>query len=521
MLIPALIALATSAAAIEVTLAPDKDLPIAYPGEPIIIQLLSDHDERVEGYLTLTGPANDSRTFGPIALWANEERWVILDDFGQAFGVYDAELALNGTVVWSGQFARTHSPRPSVAGPVSVAVSSATLYRPSVMDHTPLRTAVLPQSSRMARSDYVVQMIEAAVESIVIMGAEPTFDAVATNAVKAGYEVGGLSKVVFTDRLAPNVISSLAEGYDAVVIPMGGMVREGFVTDELIATTCLNATLRGARFVGPLPGADANGGEAFVFLSRSGEWMLWAWNAIAPTKIDIDFTVLDSVQFHDALGNPLATAEISGQSPWNALCVTGKGGRILRTAAEERASTIARALTELTGANEEIPSDLHDIAASLSGLDDPTVNRFAFFGLIRALPELEQGRALGSIPIAPATRGAALIAALSRSLAVLEQENGAPFLEPLHETIARCVEFRDNFADHARSPRGQWLIGEVDRLLAEARWLDSIARPIEADAVASIAEWRARSLSAHVANVQPEPESDPTPALEEEEGNDQ
>jgi hypothetical protein len=96
---------------------------------------------------------------------------------------------------------------------------------------------------------------------------------------------------------------------------------------------------------------------------------------------------------------------------------------------------------------------------------------------------------------------------LARGLAVVEHEAGDAFLEPLQETLARCGEYQSLYltstggAADARE-RGDWLLEEVNALTAEARQLAKRGRTIEADAVAAIAEWRARALS-HASKAKP------------------
>ena len=91
------------------------------------------------------------------------------------------------------------------------------------------------------------------------------------------------------------------------------------------------------------------------------------------------------------------------------------------------------------------------------------------------------------------------LARLSRTLCRLEGARGATFIEPIQDTLARCDEFVSAYLTGATATpqaraRGDWLVGEVRRLMDEVEWLLAAGAKAEADAVAALAEWRARGL---------------------------
>jgi hypothetical protein len=98
-----------------------------------------------------------------------------------------------------------------------------------------------------------------------------------------------------------------------------------------------------------------------------------------------------------------------------------------------------------------------------------------------------------------ATTTLARLARLARTLCQLEAVIGVSFLEPLQDTLARCKEFQSMYltgvtATPQARQRGDRLVAEVRRLMDEAEALAQLDRRIEADAVAALAEWRARGL---------------------------
>ena len=162
------------------------------------------------------------------------------------------------------------------------------------------------------------------------------------------------------------------------------------------------------------------------------------------------------------------------------------------------------------------PSSVPELAAGLNALaaGEPTADpRYVFFAAVRALPQIEAAWGRGELSRRAAVPIIAGLGRVARALCTLEQERGEPFLEPLHETLARCAEFQSLYLTGSGSARGQqeradWIMDEVSRLMADARALAERGRPIEADAVAALAEWRARALQ-YAADAAPLSQPDP------------
>jgi hypothetical protein len=171
------------------------------------------------------------------------------------------------------------------------------------------------------------------------------------------------------------------------------------------------------------------------------------------------------------------------------------------------------ALAAVEGVEHIAPAQVLASLEPVRLYDSGSQARFSFLGLIRTLPELEAAWHRGELPRASAVPAIAALARTARALCALEQERGEPFLEPLHETLARCAEFQSLYLTGTASARGpqeraDWILDEVGRLMEEARELAAAGRGIEADAVAALAEWRARALQ-YAADAAPLSAPDP------------
>jgi LysM repeat protein len=122
-------------------------------------------------------------------------------------------------------------------------------------------------------------------------------------------------------------------------------------------------------------------------------------------------------------------------------------------------------------------------------------DRAAFLALLRFFPLIEMQWHAGLIPEGVATAAIADLAGLARALCFNQAVTGEPFLAPLRNCLDKCEEYRALYLTGSEArPRGDWLLDEVLRLMNEAESLMQSGRPIEANAVAALAEWRARAL---------------------------
>ena len=127
-----------------------------------------------------------------------------------------------------------------------------------------------------------------------------------------------------------------------------------------------------------------------------------------------------------------------------------------------------------------------------------TTFRAPFLSIIQQFPMLEEKYHAGDIPQNIAIPLIAQLAQIARLIAALEQYTGEPFLESPSTTLAKCNNFLADYLsrgipqeDHSREST---LLAEINRLITEAKDLDSRGLTTEATAVATIAEWRARAL---------------------------
>lgn len=244
--------------------------------------------------------------------------------------------------------------------------------------------------------------------------------------------------------------------------------------------------------------------EAHLF-RRADQWLLVLWRN-EPGAVEIPARTSQGIRAYDANGNPtkLPPREpgsfINVQADGSPLYLAGRGGALLPFAAAQAARREAQWLMQMYPVAERLPSDLIQLVASIAEENiDPKKERERFLALVRALPYLERRWHSGSLPSSVAVPAIASIARMLRALCVIEQQRGEPFLEPLQDTLAFCSHQQALYLTQSTAPpegraRGDWLMSEVKRLTGQARELDMAERTIEAAAVASLAEWRARAL---------------------------
>jgi hypothetical protein len=133
--------------------------------------------------------------------------------------------------------------------------------------------------------------------------------------------------------------------------------------------------------------------------------------------------------------------------------------------------------------------------------------RAEFFTLLRALPTLEEAWHAGTLQKSSVVPAIASIERLVLRLAALEQSLGIPFVEPIEETLDRCAEQQAIYLTATVGPgasaeRGERLLMHISSLISQARTFHAQGRLIEGDAIAALAEWRARAL-VHASKARP------------------
>lgn len=259
--------------------------------------------------------------------------------------------------------------------------------------------------------------------------------------------------------------------------------------------------LEGAVYVGELNLLSTV--HAIVF-RRDAAWVIGSWTTGPSDEVVLPLGTVSELRLTDALNNPLPVPPVTkgavtlsaGSEPFY---LSGRGGDVLLQAALCRVRKEAGEFTARAEFQGAFPAEVADLVASFVDFAGELPERLDFFALLRLFPFLEKRWHEGTIPSAAAVPAMASLGRIARSLCVIEQEKGEPFLEPLSKTLAQCSEYQTLYLTNAAnasaaSERGEWLLAEVSRLTGEAEELALRGRPIEAGALAALAEWRARAM---------------------------
>ena len=258
---------------------------------------------------------------------------------------------------------------------------------------------------------------------------------------------------------------------------------------------------RGNAYVGALP----SGENVQALLFRNGaEWFLAVWREQGEATITIPVDGAVRMELSDALGNAVALPEINngaidlpaGIEP---LYLTGNGGIILGKAALQQAEQTAGSVLASPELSEQLPQGIVELVRHIMTEPKGAGSRRRFLELLRVLPLLEEQWHAHKLPKHIAVPAIAKLAALARTLCLVEEERGEHFLEPLSDMLSRAEELQSLYLTGSAGTaqareRGDWILGEVRRLIDEAEALEKADRKIEAAAVAALAEWRAHCL---------------------------
>ena len=297
--------------------------------------------------------------------------------------------------------------------------------------------------------------------------------------------------------------------YPSRIVIAHNALFDASITDHFARVAALARVLPDGRYIGRLPSGEA-AVQGAVFLLDSdtevADWMVVA-EATGADAVPFSWPPEWAVKFalRDGYNNPLPSpAEQEGARAINigpeGIFIFGVGGRLPLLVAHAAVARTAQEILADEALVAALPAPTQEAVNTIAqaGPDDSV--RDAFFMLLRSLPELERETRGGTIAQADAVPAVAAVARLARLQAVWAQEKGDEFLEPLSVTLARAAEFKSRYltggGPSGASPHGDWLAGEVSRLVAVARELAEAKRSVEADAVAALAEWRARSLTA-------------------------
>jgi len=312
-------------------------------------------------------------------------------------------------------------------------------------------------------------------------------------------------------------------GFPAQLVMEGGTLQPGLAY--------LNGLAHGippSTYAGSFPGKGAR--HAYLF-SAGDTWTMAVWDSKGESTLALPWSTEAPPRLLDGWTNALEITAPEGET-W--ACPTtptiqflqGSGGPIPKAALEAEVRSVVKKLLarkELAGVWTE------SVRTTLAAVGESPVSdqsRVHFFALLRAFPDIEEHWHAGEIARPDAVAALSGLAGLARTLCRLEAARGASFLEPVQDTLVRCEEYQSRYltgsttTPQARA-RGDWLVEEVRRLMDEVESLLSSGAKIEADAVAALAEWRARGLefAAKAGPLSdqltlPEPEKTPEPAPE-------
>ena len=302
------------------------------------------------------------------------------------------------------------------------------------------------------------------------------------------------------DTFLPQLFEANARGAEAAAFPVELVYADGALQPGLSRLNTMAQRVAPGAYAGRIPQPGTTRLQVF---SVGDHWRATTWRTDDSSTIELPYSPAHPFSLMDEWGNGIKSEP--GEKTWthplstNFLYITGLGGPVLRTALINRARLEAkRALDDDALApawNDTLRATLTTIANDPADIS----SRVQFFSLLRAFPEIEERWHAGLLTRPVATEALARAATLARTLCRLESALGASFLEPLQDTLARCEAFQSAYLTGATTTplarqRGDWIVSEVRRLMDEAEALGNFDRRIEADAVAALAEWRARAL---------------------------
>jgi hypothetical protein len=316
--------------------------------------------------------------------------------------------------------------------------------------------------------------------------------------------------------LTCQLVETLATGAAHYEVDSAPLFQDETFGESFVELSALIRRLNGGAFVGPLN----LGSSAHAAVFREGSrWTIAAWVEGEPMEKSIPIGAAVNIESADDCNNALAAPSIEEGAIRIALTaepqyLSGEGGEVLAAAAQASALREAKGFVSDEAFRVGLPAEVVDLVETVAKSKEGRTDRLSFFGLLRMFPFLEQQWHEGQLARETAVPAMASIARLVRLLCILEQEANEPFIELLQETLARSGEYQSQYLTSAGGTenghqRADWLSAEVSRLMAEAKTLAEQGREIEAVGVASLAEWRARSIE-FAARAEPTNKPEPT-----------
>jgi hypothetical protein len=284
---------------------------------------------------------------------------------------------------------------------------------------------------------------------------------------------------------------------------------------EYAALSAFSHRFDGASYIGLLSAAD--GIEAHIF-RKGPNWIASVQSKSNSTRASIRVGEASNVTVADVYNNPIeapavANGSVAIEVPAQPVYVMGTGGDAIARAAWSALQMRARELADRVSGSQSLPGEIAAATAQLSQTNAPSSNRAAFFVLLKSLPEIERGWHAGVYTRDVAVPTMAGVSRVARAMCTLEQETGEPFIDPQVDTLGRASEYQSHFftgisESNAVHERGEVVMREVSLLVAESKAIADGGRAVEGQALAALAEWRARSLE-HAAKAAPLSQPEP------------
>ena len=309
-------------------------------------------------------------------------------------------------------------------------------------------------------------------------------------------------------ELVRETISRLAAGYRSVELDGQAVYSDEGFGPAYCQISALVTHLGNTKYIGPLDlDADARA-EVFRPTCRAEEeraWVIALWSGQRSNVTIIPLGNAVGLSLHDDLGNAQNLPELMAESlslrlTGRPVFLSGSGGTVLAAASAGKVRTMVADILDLDGVQTTLKAASPELLDALKALQEcggEKSMRREFLTLVRSLPRLEELRGQGEIPSAAAIPLLAGAARVARRLCVLEGQVGNAFLEPFSETLARCAEYQSVYLADAASESGDrdaWFLNEISGLLDEARLRYDAGKIVEANALAALAEGRARCL---------------------------
>src|SRR5690606_12572084 len=205
--------------------------------------------------------------------------------------------------------------------------------------------------------------------------------------------------------------------------------------------------LDGASYVGRL----RLPGEAGAAVFRKGNrWCIAAWTPGEPGEVAMPLGEASALVLADDCNNPLPEPVLEDGAVRIPLepepyYLQGASGDVLASAARDTAHLEARSFVNDPAFRDTLPEDVINLVKMVADSETGRTDRLSFFGLLRLIPYPEQQCHDGEMRRDVADPAIASLARLVRTLCLLEQEAGEPFIELLQEPLARTGEYQSQY----------------------------------------------------------------------------